>query len=434
MSAPGPAGAAAAGHRDFTGASIYGLTFLTLISTLNYFDRSVLSLVLPLIKKDMGLSDTTLGDISSLVAVYALVGVPVASLADRWSRRNVVAIGFAFWSAMTALTGFSTGAWHLAGTRLLMAVGESCGVAPSNSMMSDMFSKDRLPVALAIFTCASSIAAIVYSPAAGYIADHYGWRPVFFISGAIGLCLAPIFFFTVREPRRGAASGDAASLAEQRPAFGVAMKFLIGSRTFVLMVLGGAFMGAYLYGTGAWGTTFLVRVHHLSITEIGAVFGPVRGVVGAVGIILGGLIANWLSRRDERWRGWIPGLACLILAVFEAVFLFADQTWLWVSGLVGSSLFGIMSQPAVYAALMAVAKPRMRALSVSINLLFATVAGQILGPSLIGRLNDALAPRFGDMAIRYSMSVLILCSILGGLCFFAAGWFVERDMRRAAQV
>ncbi len=211
------------------------------------------------------------------------------------------------------------------------------------------------------------------------------------------------------------------------------MKFLIASRTFVLMVLGGGFMGAYLYGTGAWGTTFLVRVHHLSITEIGAVFGPVRGVVGAVGIILGGLIANWLSRHDERWRGWIPGLACLTLAAFEAVFLFADPTWLWVTGLVGSSLFGIMSQPAVYAALMAVAKPRMRALSVSINLLFATVAGQVFGPSLIGRLNDALAPRFGDMAIRYSMSVVILCSILGGLCFAAAGWFVERDMRRAAQ-
>jgi len=433
LSASGPAGAGAAGRQTFTETSIYALCFLTLISTLNYFDRSVLSLVLPLIKKDMGLSDTALGDISSLVAVYALVGVPVASLADRWSRRNVVAIGFAFWSAMTILTGFASNALHLAGTRLLMAVGESCGVAPSNSMLSDMFTKARLPLALAVFTCASSIASIVYSPGAGWIADHYGWRPVFYISGAIGLCLAPLFFLTVREPRRGALSGDSAQAAEHRPAFAVALKFLLGSRTFVLMVLGGGFMGAYLYGSSAWDTTFLVRVHHLSITEIGAVFGPLRGVVGAGGIILGGVLANWLSRHDERWRGWIPGLACLALAACETVFVFADPAWLWISGLIGASLFGIMSQPAVYAALMAVGKPRMRALSVSMNLLFATVMGQLLGPSLIGRLNDALAPRFGDLAIRYSMGVLVLCSVLGGLCFFAAGWFVERDMRRAAQ-
>src|SRR5690242_17716120 len=98
--------------KDWTFASVYALVFLTLVSTLNYFDRSVLSLMLPLIKKDFSVSDTTLGLVTSLIAVYAVLGVPVAWLAERWSRRNVVAIGLFLWSLMTAATGLVGAVWQ----------------------------------------------------------------------------------------------------------------------------------------------------------------------------------------------------------------------------------------------------------------------------------------------------------------------------------
>ena len=127
--------------RDWTFTSVYALAFLTLVSTLNYFDRSVLSLMLPLIKKDFHVSDTTLGVVTGLIAIYAIVGVPVAWLAERWSRRNIVAIGLAFWSLMTALTGLVTSVWQLGGTRFAMAIGESAGLAPSQSILSDLFSR-----------------------------------------------------------------------------------------------------------------------------------------------------------------------------------------------------------------------------------------------------------------------------------------------------
>ncbi|MFZ1989859.1 MAG: MFS transporter, partial [Alphaproteobacteria bacterium] len=110
-----------AARSDWSAGSITALTLLTIISTLNYFDRGVLSLVLQLIKKEMHLSDTALGLITSLVAIYAIVGVPVAMLADRWSRRNVVAIGCLFWSAMTVCTGFVSNVIQLGTARLLMA-------------------------------------------------------------------------------------------------------------------------------------------------------------------------------------------------------------------------------------------------------------------------------------------------------------------------
>jgi len=120
-------------RRDWTAVSVYSLGFLTLISSFNYFDRSLLGLVLPLIKAEMQVSDTVLGLVSGLAFVlfYSLFGVPVAWAADRWSRRNIIAIGFLVWSVMTALTGFVSSIWQLAIARFLMGAGGACGLAPS---------------------------------------------------------------------------------------------------------------------------------------------------------------------------------------------------------------------------------------------------------------------------------------------------------------
>lgn len=415
---PAPAG-------DWSRQASYTLFFLTVVTTLNYFDRSALALVLPLVKADMGLSDTALGIVSSLVLVYAIVGVPVAMLADRVNRRNIIAIGFAFWSAMTALTGLAANVWHLALTRLLMGVGESCGVAPSNSMLADLFSRKALPAALGIFTCGASIAFIIYSPIAGFLADTYGWRSVFFAFGLLGVALALVFYLTVKEPARSAEA------LRDKASFGETVRFLARSYGFWLLVLAGGFLGAYLYGRATWTATFLIRVHGFSITEIGALFEPVRGAVSAAGILAGGWLAGALSRRGERWLALTPALSCLLLVPFEAMFVFADAAWLWISGFVASSLFSIMYLPAAYAGVMAVARSRMKATAVSIYLLSATLVGQFAGPILIGGMNDALAQRLGDIAIRYSLGVVILCALAGGLLFLAAAAFMARDVKRA---
>src|SRR6476620_2663548 len=98
---------AGAPSRDWNGPAVYALGFLTLISTFNYLDRSILGLALPAIKVEMHASDTALGLVSGLAFVLfsSVLGVPIAWMADRWSRRNIIAIGFIFWSLMTALTG-----------------------------------------------------------------------------------------------------------------------------------------------------------------------------------------------------------------------------------------------------------------------------------------------------------------------------------------
>ena len=412
--------------RDWTFASVYALAFLTLVSTLNYFDRSVLSLMLPLIKKDFHVSDTTLGVVTSLIAIYALLGVPVAWLAERWSRRNIVAIGLAFWSLMTALTGMAGSIWQLGATRTAVAIGESAGLAPSQSILSDMFSSRARPVVLSIITTASSIALLLYSPLAGWIAGQYGWRAVFLAAGAPGVILAVIMLLPIREPGRHAQAVKTAPLGE-------ALAFLAGSRAFLWCLLGTSIMGVYLYGVSAWDVSFLVRVRHFTVPQIGATFQPLRGGVSAVGIVLGGLLASRLEQLDARWRCWIPGLACLLMAPFQFVYLFSNSAPVWISSYALAALFSIMHQGPIYAVYVSVSQARGRAVAVAVALLGATVVGQFGGPILIGWLNDQMHARFGDAAIRYSMLVVMACAALAGLCYLRAASFVRADTARAAE-
>jgi MFS family permease len=417
---------------DWTAASIYTLGFLTLISSFNYFDRSLLGLVLPLIKAEMQVSDTILGLVSGLVFVlfYSLLGIPMAWAADRWSRRNIIAVGFLFWSVMTVLTGFVTNIWQLAVTRFLMGAGEACGVAPSNSMIADRFRSARRPLALSIFGTAFAISSIVFFPVAGWITQAYGWRTAFVAAGIPGAILAILFLLTVKEPARGASEPQKAG--GDKVAFLATLRFMSGARTYLLLLVGVTFMGADVYAEGAWNSTLLVRVHGLKISEIASIIGPVRGILSAVGVLLGGILTDRLGRRNPRWRLYVPGAACLALIPADLLFLLGDSRSLWVSGFALASLFTFLHQPLVYAAVMNVAKLRMRATVTAIVLFCSSLLGQLIGPLLVGWLNDRLSRFYGVLAVRYSMLVIVLCATAAGLCFLFAARSLEADTRRAA--
>jgi MFS family permease len=418
---------------DWSPHAVYTLGFLTLISSFNYLDRAILGLALPLIKAEMQVSDTVLGLVSGLsfVLFYSLLGIPIAWLADRRSRRNIIAIGFAFWSAMTLATGYVANIWQIAATRFLMGIGEACGVAPSNSMLSDIFRKARRPLVLALFGTAFSLSSLLFFPLLGWIGQAHGWRAMFIAAGAPGVVLAGVFFFTVREPARGGSEERRQqSKAGPLPA---TLRFLAGSRAYLLLLVGVSFMGANVYADSAWGPTFLTLVHHLKLREVASTIGPIRGVFGGLGILLGGILTDRLGRRDERWRLRLPAIACLLAGPSEALYLLGQGTPAWTTGLALASFFTLVHQGPVYAAAMSVAKLRMRAVSVAVLLLCASLLGQGLGPLLVGALNDMLRPSLGDLGIRYSLLVSALCSIAGGLAFLTAIRYIERDMKRAAE-
>jgi len=417
---------------DWSLPTVYSLGFLCLISVFNYLDRSLLGLALPMIKTEMHASDTVLGLVSGLAFVlfYAILGVPIAWAADRWNRRNIVAVGFAFWSLMTALTGYVGNIWQLAVARFLMGAGEASCLPPSNAMISDLFPKARRPLALAIFGTANSIAFIALFPIAGWIAQAYGWRTMFVAAGIPGLILAAIFYLTVREPSRGAQEDKRGAIAAAD--FRQTLRFLAGSRTYLLILAGVTLMGANIFAAGTWTPTFLNRVHHMGIAEVAASIGPVRGLVGAIGILAGGIVIDRLAPQRAQWRIRLPALACMLAGPSEALFLLGDPRWLWMLGFGLTSFFTLLHQGPIYAATMDVARVRMRALAISIVLFCAALLGQVVGPLAVGALNDALHATLGDDAIRYSLLIIAVTPVLAGLCFWAAASSYVADQERAA--
>jgi MFS family permease len=422
-------------RKDWTFPAAYSLGFLTLISAFNYFDRSLLGLAMPQIKAEMQISDTVMGLVSGLAFIlfYSIMAVPIAWAADRWSRRNIIAAGLAFWSLMTLATGWVTNIWQLTIARFLMGAGEACGLAPSNAMTADLFPPESRPMAYSIFATATSISSILFFPIAGWVGQHYGWRQMFVVAGIPGICLAGLFLLTVREPRRGASdqgmSVRAARRGEDEEAmpFWQGVRFLLGLRAYLALLAGATLMGLNIFASSVWTPTFLTRVHHLSLAEVAATVGPIRGFCGLAGVLLGGILINRLGRRAPQWRLRVPALACLCLGPAEALFALSDAQPVWLGAFAVGAFLLLIHQGPVFAGIMAIAPLRSRAVATSILLFCSAMFGQAVGPFLVGAMNDLLEPGFGPEGIRYSMLIIATTAVLGGLSFLLAGRFIAEE-------
>jgi len=418
---------------DWSYSASVGLGFLTLISSINYLDRSLLGLALPAIKAEMHVSDTALGLVSGLAFLlfYSLLGLPIAWAADRWSRRNIIAIGLAFWSLMTMATGWVANVWQLALTRFLMGAGEACGIAPSNSMIGDLFRDKRRPLAMSIFGTAVSISSILFFPLMGWIGQHHGWRSMFVAAGVPGVLVALLFLLFVREPARGQA--ERTVVRNTRESVGTTIRFLAGSRTYLALTATATFMGLNVFAAGIWIPTFLQRVHGMSIAETAALIGPLRGVFGFAGILLGGFAIDRLIRARPHWRATVPAIACFLVVPVELAFLLSNSRAVWVAAFAASAFLVLIHQGPLFAMVMSVTRLRMRAMAVSILVLCSALLGQASGPAIIGALNDGLAPSLGPNAIRFSLLVIVASAFAAGLCLLAAGRFLDADIARAQE-
>jgi MFS family permease len=184
----------------------YVLGLLTVVYALNFLDRTIFNVLIEPIKKEFTLSDTTMGLLAGFgfVLFYSLLGIPIARLADRLNRRNIVAIAFAFWSAMTFLCGMASSVGTLALARIGVGIGESAGTPASQSMVADLFNKHERPRALGVFAIGTYLGVFLGYFIGGYVNQHYGWRMAFFSAGLPGIALAAVLWLTISEPKRGA--------------------------------------------------------------------------------------------------------------------------------------------------------------------------------------------------------------------------------------
>ena len=381
------------------------LVLLTAAYFFSYMDRYILSILLEDIKADLLLSDTELGILSGIAFAlfYATLGVPVAWLADRWNRRNIIAIALALWSAMTALCGLAGNFGQLLAARIGVGVGEAGSSPPSHSIIADLYPPAQRASALAIYTLGITVGAGAGTILGGSIAYYFDWRTAFFVVGIPGILLAVIVRLFAVEPPRGmsdaaqAASSDSPSIragfasiwsnpAARHLVFGVTITSLIG------------------YGLTFWGPPYYIRSFGLDTRQIALILAPILMIAGIIGTIGGGRLADWCAKRwglhSQSWM--IATLKTIGLPFVFGLYLFGEVHWALAAYFV-ALLFQSCYLGPTFALLQGLAPLRMRAVWAAITLLVINLIGLGCGPTAIGMLSDAFEPRFGEESLRYAL-------------------------------
>ncbi len=411
-----------------TGTANYVLGVLFFVYVFNFIDRQILSILLEDIKQELQVSDTAMGFLTGIAFAlfYATAGIPIARWADVGVRRSIIALGLLVWSVMTAASGLVRNFGELVVARIGVGVGEAAGSPPAHSLLADYFPPERRATALSIYSMGVHVGILFGFLAGGWINEFFGWRQAFFVVGLPGIALAALVRFTVPEPVRGASEGIVQA-EEPEPAREV-FRFLWSLRSFRHLAIASGLHAFAGYGFAQWAPTFLRRVHGLSSGEVGTYLGLIIGIGGILGNLAGGTLADRFGRLDSRWYLWVPALSALAVVPFVAGFLLVDSLALALAIYLPGVAFGAMWIGSILAITQAMVKLRMRAMASAILFLILNLIGLGLGPQLVGVLNDLLAPRFGDEAIRYSLLLANFTTVWSALHFALAARTLEVDL------
>ena len=425
--------ATAAPHEAYTNRyRYYVLALLTLGYVFNFVDRQVMTILIEPIKMEFGASDTQMGLLSGLAFAlfYATLGIPVARLADRWSRRNVLAISMTTWSAVTALCATATGFWHLLLLRIGVGIGEAGGTPPSQSLLADYFPPEKRAFAQGILATAPNIGILVGLFGGALIAEAYGWRSVFLVFGIPGVLLAILIQLTIKEPLKVTASAS-----EEGAGLFSTLGNIFRLPSFAHIMVGVGFTGIAGYGLGVWSPSFLVRVHNMSLVDAGLYLGLIGVFGGGIGTISSGLLVDRLARRDKRWQLWLPAIGIFLALPTQLAFLLWPAEHRLVMGDVDvpfalvfmalSAVFASFWIAPSYAAVQNLVPQCWRTQASALMLLAINLLGMGLGPLLVGMLSDLLS-QFGDSSVRYGLSIGVSLSLVGGIAYLRGSTLYAR--------
>ncbi len=416
----------------------YAVTVLFIGSILSFLDRQVIALMVEHIKADLGLNDFEIGLLQGppFGIFYAMMSIPIAVLADRANRRNIVVVGVGFWSVATAACGLAGSFLHLFLARIGVGSGEACLSPCAYSMISDYFRRHQLPLAMSVFTMGNlsgvGLAMIIGGAVLTY-AERLGdielwgighvapWQFTFLVIGLPGMLLA-LLMLTVREPGRRGVLRDQertriadflAFVADNRRTF----SSLFGSFTLLVMVA---------YGNFAWVPTFFIRHFGWTAAEAGSVYGTVVAVFGTGGALFGGWLASWLSGRGHLDAPYRATLLCSLPLVPLALLVYLVVPDGRSAALLYAPYQFFSAVPAglAAAAMMTITPNEMRAKISSAYLFVSNFIGLSLGAASVGFITHDL---FGDDA-RVGESLAII-NVVGIPLAAVAIWFGMRTYR-----
>lgn len=401
---------------------------LLIAQTFSFLDRMIMGLLVGPIRESFQISDTQYSLLAGLAfsLFYALMGLPLARIADNGNRRNLIAAGIAVWSLMTALCGFAKGFWTLFIARIGVGVGEATLAPGAYSMITDYFPKTLLGRALSVYmigvTLGSGFAYMLGGAVVAYVegmeqivlplyGPMNGWQLTFFIVGIPGVLISGLVLTTVREPRRQGLPADVTNamplpevvqyLWTRRAAYG---GHIFGISLFIMVV----------YALNLWGPTYFIRTFGYSRAEAGWTFGLVMICAGTAGLLLAGSVADaWMRHgtRDAYVRTILISIACITPCAIALGFTDND---LVAIGVMGLAVFFSAFQGGIAGGTLQLMTPnRMRGQVIAVYQLFANLIGLGLGPTVVAATTDYV---FGyDEAIGKSIALCaaILCP-LGG--------------------
>ena len=411
----------------------YVLFILTLTYVVNYLDRQILGILLPYIQKEFQIDDFQAGLLSGTVfaVIYATLGIPFATLADRMSRRNIIAASLATFSLMTVLSGYSRQIWQLVLARFCTGIGEA-GTGPSiNSMIADLYPPQKRAGALAFYSAGLNIGLLFGFFGGGWMLQHYGWRSAFIASGLPGLLLVFILLFTVTEPVRG--SADGITDTSDVPRLPDVVRFLWQRRSFRWIALGCSAHAFSGYSLLYFLPKFLIVSHHMKPIEVGIALSLLTGIFGAVGTYTSGRLADRFGSRDTNWYMYVPIIATSLSIPCAPFFFLAPSTAVALSFAIVPALMGATYLGPAYAMAQGIVPLRMRAQTVGILLFVLNMIALGLGPAATGFTSTALKPVLGDDSLRWALLVSsVVAGLIGMFCFWRATRFLKTDLARGS--
>ena len=415
-----------------TKAAYYALGILTIVYSINFIDRQLLSILQESIKADLMLSDAQLGLLTgfAFALFYTFAGLPIASLADRSNRRNIVAISLTIWSGMTAISGLAQNYWQLLAARVGVGIGEAGGSPPSHSMISDIFPPEKRASAIGFYSTGISIGILFGFLFGGWLNEFFGWRVAFFVVGIPGVLLALVLYLTVPEPIRGLAENRAST--GDNPSMMTVFKVLLSRRSFLFMALGAAMNAFAGYSTANWVASFMIRTHQMPTGELGTWLALIIGVGGAIGVFGAGVIADKLGKTDKRWYMWVAVCACVISIPLQISTFWVDDPYTALMCMVIPSVLSNAYLGATIASVHGMVGLKMRAVSSALLFFILNMIGLGMGPTTVGLVSDLLVDQHGVDSLRYAMMYIIPTAMfMSGVFYLVAARYVRDDLVKA---
>lgn len=412
----------------------YTVILLSLANALSFVARTILSLLVDPVKADLGVSDTAISLLHgfSFALIFAVIGLPIALLADKGNRRNIIALSILVWSVMTALCGLAQSYLLLFLGRLGAGAGEGGFGPASQTILADFFPRERRPLAMGVYSMGIYIgsgAALILGgwviqwatttgpivlPVIGLVK---GWQLAFLLVGLPGVALAMLLYLTVPEPpRQGDASEPGASIAE------VAAHVREHRLAYTGLMLGFSLHVLVGFGAAAWSPAFLARHFGLDPFQIGVRYGAIFLVCGLIGAFAFGMIGNRLITRGLRnANAWLAFIGYGVEVMFGIGYAWATTPMLAYICIAGMNLFSAGAMGAGFATLNEIPPNRMRAQIGALFLFAINLIGTGLGPTVVALFGDRLFS--GTAALAQAIS---LTSAVFGLPAIALLWLTVR--------